>query len=302
MKLYVICLDFIRYMVRKINQPKLQLGNFQEQSTHHSLPRIENYRSKVSIIIPTKDKPALLRSCIESISQAIQSFEIELIVVDNYSQELETKELLRELHSQGAKIIRDPGKFNYSRICNKAAEIATGEFLCFLNNDTQAISDDWLGQMIEHAKQPEVGLVGAVLVFPGGRIQHMGVALGFTGIAGHPFRGELVEDAVPEFCYKISAVTFACAVVSREKYKLIGGLDEKFPVGFNDVDYSIRSTEAGFTNVVCTRARLVHRESQTRSRADSLEGAPQALRDIINILRKYPGRFHDPFFLPKNDI
>jgi GT2 family glycosyltransferase len=152
--------------------------------------------------------------------------------------------------------------------------------------------------MVEHAARSDAGLVGAVLIYPNNSIQHMGIALGYTGIAGHPNRGESKEQCVPGDCFQVSAVTFACAVISKSKYWEIGALDEKFPSGFNDVDISIRSANHNYNNIVCVKTELTHQESQSRPRALSPAGFLRAVSDVCAILRKHNGIFREPFFEP----
>jgi len=251
---------------------------------------------KVSVIIPTRDKADLLRTCIDSILETTGNLDVEIIVVDNSSIDPHTLSYLRELEINGIRVIKFSDKFNFSAICNFAVEHSTGELLCFLNNDTIAISNDWLRCMLDHATKEEVGLAGAVLQFENKTIQHMGVALGYNGIAGHPFQGKKLEKILPPYCYEVEAVTFACAVISREKYDDIGGLDASFPVGFNDIDFSIRASVKGFRNIICREAVLTHLESQTRPRTRSIAGFFQALLDVMRITVKHHGSLVDRFF------
>jgi GT2 family glycosyltransferase len=263
---------------------------------HEKSSTTQNFEPKVSIIIPTRDKPKLLRACIESVRENTNYSNYELLIVDNSSIEPETKDLLAQYESEGVSILKYPEVFNYSAICNFAATKATGDYLCFLNNDTEVISKNWLSSMVEHASISSAGLVGAVLSYPNGSIQHTGIALGYTGIAGHPYRGESKQECVPESCFQVSAVTFACAVISKSKFLEIGGLDEKFPSGFNDVDISIRSSNHNYNNIVCVKAELIHREAQTRPKSLSLAGFSRAVTDVVGILQKHRTRLRDPFF------
>jgi GT2 family glycosyltransferase len=265
---------------------------------HNASSTVKSLEPKVSIIIPTRDKPKLLRACIESIRENTNYSNYELLIVDNSSIEPETKDLLAQYESEGVSILQHPGNFNYSAICNFAATKATGEYLCFLNNDTEVVSKNWLESMVEHAARSDAGLAGAVLSYPNNSIQHMGIALGYTGIAGHPNRGESKNRCVPGDCFQVSAVTFACAVISKSKFWEIGALDEKFPSGFNDVDISIRSSNQNYKNIVCVRAQLIHRESQSRPRALSPAGFLRAVTDVLAILRKHRGGLREPFFAP----
>jgi GT2 family glycosyltransferase len=263
---------------------------------HNASSTVKSLVPKVSIIIPTRDKPKLLRACIESIRENTNYSNYELLIVDNSSIEPQTKDLLAQYQSEGVSILQYPGTFNYSAICNFAATKATGEYLCFLNNDTEVISSNWLESMVEHASRSSAGIAGAVLSYPNNSIQHMGIALGYTGIAGHPHRGESKDQCVPGNCFQVSAVTFACAVISKSKFWEIGALDEKFPSGFNDVDISIRSSNHHYHNIVCVKAELIHREAQTRPKSFSPKGFSQAFKDVLVILRKNRGDIREIFF------
>ena len=291
--------SLLGYLVRKLDKRTWGLSNLVSfAKDHNASSTVKSLEPKVSIIIPTRDKPKLLQACIESIRENTNYSNYELLIVDNSSIEPETKDLLAQYESEGVSILQHPGTFNYSAICNFAATKATGEYLCFLNNDTEVISKNWLESMVEHAARSDAGLVGAVLSYPNNSIQHMGIALGYTGIAGHPNRGESKEQCVPENCFEVSALTFACALISASKFRKIGKLDESFPSGFNDVDISIRSSNHKYNNIVCVKAELIHREAQTRPKSLSMKGFRQALKDVIAILRKHPGKIRESFFEP----
>jgi GT2 family glycosyltransferase len=294
----MLTFELLRYLKDKVSKPDFSLSTLVDVSSHHESGNSPNSKKpKISIIVPTRDKAGLLKSCLLSVKKSTKILDVELIIVDNDSIEIESKNLFEELKSEGALILKYQGNFNYSAICNLAATHATGEYLCFLNNDTEVITPEWLTSMVEHASEPTVGLVGAVLLYPDKTLQHMGISLGmFGGIAGHPSRGKSSEECLPEHCFKVSGVTFACAVISRAKFEGLGGLDEKFPVGFNDVDISIRATSAGLDNVLCTRSILTHTESQTRPRGNSLRGISTSLREVLAFLRKHPARHSDRFF------
>jgi GT2 family glycosyltransferase len=291
--------SLLGYLARKLDTRNWHLSNLVSfDNDHDTRSNTKNLEPKVSIIIPTRDKPKLLRACIESIRTNTNYSNYELLIVDNSSIESETKDLLAQYESEGISILKYPGVFNYSAICNFAATKATGEYLCFLNNDTEAVSKNWLSSMVEHASIGSSGLVGAVLSYPNGSIQHTGIALGYTGIAGHPYRGKSKDDCVPESCFQVSAVTFACALISASKFQEVGMLDENFPSGFNDVDISIRNSNHNYNNIVCVKAQLIHREAQTRPKSLSIIGFRQAVKDVIAILRKHPGKIRESFFEP----
>ena len=294
----MLALELLRYLKDRLSKPELNLNNIVEMSSHHGSGNASSAsKAKISIIIPTRDKPNLLRTCLATVMTTTANLQIELVVVDNNSREPESKELFDELKAQGAVILKYPGSFNYSAICNLAAQNSTGDYLCFLNNDTEVISPEWLSSMVEHASQPTVGLVGSVLLYPDKSMQHMGIALGMAGgIAGHPYRGKSSHECLPDDCFEVSGVTFACAVISKAKFDALGGLDEKFPVGFNDVDISIRSTASGLRNVLCTKSVLTHAESQSRPKGKSLKGVISSLREVVAFLRIHPNNHSDRFF------
>ena len=294
----MLIFEIFRYVKDRLTKRNITLVNLVDHTSHHSFSEARAHRNKkISIIIPTRDKPQLLKNCIDSVRNTTSDLDIELVVVDNDSRETESKELFDELKVQGAVILKYPGSFNYSAICNLAAQNSNGDYLCFLNNDTEVISPEWLSSMVEHASQPTVGLVGAVLLYPDQTLQHMGIALGMAGgIAGHPYRGKSSHECLPDDCFEVSGVTFACAVISKAKFDALGGLDEKFPVGFNDVDISIRSTASGLHNVLCTKSVLTHAESQSRPKGKSLKGIISSLREVVAFLRIHPNNHSDRFF------
>jgi GT2 family glycosyltransferase len=293
----VFATDLIKYIARKLDFRQTKLTNLVNLTHHHLSGKAQQGSTgKVSIIIPTRDKPELLRKCIDSILEKTKYQNFEILVVDNQSSEPETFVLLEELEGKGVKILHYPSKFNFSAICNLAASQASSMYLCFLNNDTEITEPNWLSNMVEHANQPNVGVVGAVLRFPDGKLQHMGIALNFGGVATHPFRASQGTPSVPTECFQVSAVTFACALVSAKNYLLLRGLDEDFPRGFNDVDFGIRSADQKLTNIVCGRAHLTHAESVSRPKSSTLAGVVSGVWDVFVFLRKHPGSLVEKFF------
>jgi GT2 family glycosyltransferase len=192
-------------------------------------------------------------------------------------------------------------KFNFSSISNLSASMAGGEYLCFLNTDTEVQNSTWLERMVGHASNIHTGWVGAQLLFPNGKIQHAGLALGLGGLAVHAFANqEITEREVAialACCRQVEAVTFACAVISKQKFNLLGGLEEKFRVGLNDVDACLTATKHGFKNILCNESVLIHIESATRPRAFSVGGAIQVFVEIMFFLKKWPiSKINDRFF------
>ena len=223
----------------------------------------------VSIIIPTRDRWSLLRQCLHSIRERTTYAPYEIIVLDNDSREPETISGLRSI-ADSCRVHAVPGAFNFSAINNFGASEARGEYLLFLNNDTQVLEPDWLRAMLEQAQRPEVGAVGARLHYPDGRMQHAGLVLGIGGVADHAFRG-LPADASSYFnlatvVRNVSAVTAACMMMSRRVFAEVGGFDERLLVALNDVDLCLRLRQRGYLIVYAPRAHLYHHESGTRGR------------------------------------
>jgi GT2 family glycosyltransferase len=246
----------------------------------------------VTIIIPTRDKPNLLARCIQSVKEKTTYESFEILVVNNQSREPDSFELFSKLREQGVHFLDFDNPFNYSAISNLAVNHANGDYICLLNNDTEVISGDWLSSMMSHAAEASVGFVGSVLLTPSGFIQHAGLALGFAGIAEHCYAGKAIgevnSDEAAATCHEVEAVTFACALISKEKFLALGGLDETFAVGLNDVDACIRASKFGLTNILCSSAVLTHVESATRPKALSPYGALRALTEIRDFLVKHP--------------
>jgi GT2 family glycosyltransferase len=239
---------------------------------------------RVSVIVPTRNRLDLLQVCMEGLARTDYP-DLEVIVVDNGSDDYATLAYLANLDNARYRVLRDPGPFNYSRLNNNAAREATGELLCLLNNDIEMLSSDWLAIMARQAMRPEVGAVGAQLLYPNRRIQHAGVVLGICGGAAHAHRlllpsseGYFHRHSLPQF---VSAVTAACLVVRRSSFEAIGGLDEdNFAVAFNDVDLCMKLNARGWQSFYEPRAKLIHHESVSRGRDRDPVGAARMAREL----------------------
>jgi GT2 family glycosyltransferase len=237
---------------------------------------------QVSIIVPTRDRRDLLEPCVESILRAASAYPgpTELVVVDNDSSEPATLSYLDGLRSRpGVRLLRHPGRFNWSAINNAAAREAGGSVLIFLNNDTHVLAEDWCAEMVGNALRPEVGAVGARLLYQDGTIQHAGVLVGVEGVAGHEAVGDPVADGGyfgrSHLLRGAAAVTGACLATRRELFEKLGGFDElELKVAFNDIDYCLRVRQAGRRVVYAPHAVLYHFESKSRGR--ELTAAQQA--------------------------
>lgn len=249
----------------------------------------------VTILIPTKNQVTVLRQCVESL-RATTYRQYEIVIIDNESDDPET---LAYLHSLPHRVIRlgnPSGRFNFAAINNRAVEQVTGEFILFLNNDTEVKSPRWLSQMVGYAQMPGVGAVGAKLIFADGRIQHAGVIHGlYHGMAGPAFKltpswehGYLAYASVVR---NYSAVTAACLLTSRRRFLDLGGFNEaEFGVAYNDVDYCYRLVDQGYRCVYCPDAQLMHYEGYSRGFRDDPA-------EVAAFKQKYKRR-QDPWYSP----
>jgi GT2 family glycosyltransferase len=258
----------------------------------------------VSIVIPSRDRLDLITRVCRGVLQETAYAPIELIIVDNGSTDpavLAHYETLRR--DPRVRIRIDPQPFNFAAMVNDGVALASGAVIVLLNNDVAVLEPGWLDAMVRQACRPEVGAVGAKLLYGDGTLQHAGVVVGLGGRAGHILRrrpgdtpGHLGRLQV---AHEVSAVTAACLAVSRAKYQAVGGFDaESFPVDFNDVDFCLRLGAAGWKSVWTPDATLAHLESVSRGPSIGAERArfereaarfSERWRDVIR---------HDPFYHP----
>jgi GT2 family glycosyltransferase len=258
----------------------------------------------VSIIIPTRDRADLLVQCIDGVQRTRPEYPgpVEIVIVDNDSHEPETFELFRHLRSGGATILTYRGQFNWSAMNNMAARRSTGDVVLFLNNDTAPLLSGWLPEMVSLASRPDVGAVGARLLYADGTIQHGGVVLGAHGGAlhedlGRPPRegGYLGRTALQR---NVSAVTGACMATRKELFCALSGFDEtSLKVAFNDVDYCLRVRARGLAVVYTPFATLYHYESKTRGADDTATKRQRSFVELACIKNRWPKDFSaDPFY------
>lgn len=267
-------------------------------------PSIAGPLPPVSVIVPTRNRLDLLRTCLDGVASTDYP-DIEVIVVDNGSDDPATLAYLDGLAPDGYRVLRHPGPFNFSALNNHAANQAKGHLLCLLNNDIEVLSPDWLKTMASQAMRQDVGAVGARLLYPDGRIQHAGVVLGIGGGAAHAHRllqpdeeGYFHRHAIPQF---VSAVTAACMLVTRERFLAVGGLDEQnFAVAFNDVDLCMRLNQRGWQSLYEPRATLIHHESVSRGFDRDPVGAARLAKELAALKRLWrTGEQVDPFHHPQ---
>lgn len=243
--------------------------------THRDLilPSAVNTYPSISIIISTKIRADLLRACVGSLDR-LRELVTELIVVDNGAVGKDMLELLDELRVRpNTTVLRMDVPFNFSRLCNAGANLAKHEFLLFLNDDIEASNNNWLTQMLAYAVRPDVGIVGARLLYPSGDLQHAGIASHFVPGPGHPWIGapRHVWEVNPLVMQsgEVDAVTGACLLIRRSLFWDLNGFDEgAFAITLNDVDLCLRVRKLGLKVIYAAEAELFHKESQSRRSDD----------------------------------
>ena len=240
-------------------------------------------RGRVSIIVPFRDQPELLRRCLGSLRRTDYA-DRELILVDHASRESRTLRALDRLARRPSTlVVSRGGAFNFSQLCNAGAAQATGDYVLFLNNDTEVLHPEWLERMLAVAQRADVGAVGATLLYADGTLQHAGVYQGPTGRWVHVYRGERADHAGQrgELAHvrAVPAVTGACLLVRRDLFEAVGGFDEQYPITHGDVDLCRRLRQRDLHVVVTPHARLLHHEGLSRGYTPDPEpSAPHGCR------------------------
>ncbi len=227
---------------------------------HASYPR-------VSVIIPTKDSPELLSPCLKSLYRHTSYPNFETILIDNDTGNPQALAIMR---AHPVTRLYLPNPFNFSRANNLAANHATGEYLVFLNNDTEIIAARWLEQLLFYAEQSDVGAVGALLLHHNGAVQHAGVVLGVRGTADHAMRGfsAKADGYVGSLscAREVSAVTAACMMVRKSLFQEVGKFNEHFFTIYQDLDLCLRLRQRGLRIIWTPQASLLHHESISRQK------------------------------------
>ena len=260
----------------------------------------------VSIIIPTKDLADTLDVCLKSIFTKTTYQNYEVIVIDNGSTEAKTArclELWQQQQPEKFTCYEYDVPFNYSQINNYGVSKAKGDYLLFLNNDTEVITEDWLEAMVEQAQRPSIGAVGSLLLYPDDTIQHAGVVLGIGGVAGHSHKhlhvsqSGYISHAVSINNY--SAVTGACLMCRKEVFESVGGFEEDLAIAFNDVDLCLKIISRGYRNIYLPHVKLYHYESKSRGYENTRAKQTRFAKEV-NYMRQKWGYLcdRDPCYNP----
>lgn len=261
---------------------------------------------KVSIIIPTKDEYKALKKCIDSIYDKTDYKNFEIIVINNNSKQKETVNLFKQYESskENFKVINANIPFNFSKINNIAVKKAVGDYLLFLNNDTEVITGNWISSMVGYAMQKHIGAVGVKLLYPDNTIQHGGVVIGLGDFAQHTFLHAPIESSgfygrllVP--C-DYSAVTAACMMISKDKFNQVNGFNENLEVAFNDVDLCLKLLKKGYYNVFLPQVELYHYESKTRGLDTTTQKYKKLIEELSYMKKNWNKEFQNDIFYNKN--
>ena len=258
---------------------------------------IEN-KPLVSIIIPTKDHVEDLRGALDSIFSKTVYGRFEIIILDNKSEKDETREYFQEIQNkyENVRVEKAEYDFNWSKLNNQGIKTASGDVFVLLNNDIEVLEASWLQRLVEHVMQPGIGVVGGLLLYEDGTIQHAGVVAGMGGWADHVYKGMRPVHCgtpfiSPMVARNVTACTGACMAISREVIESIGGLDERFIICGSDVELCIRALDAGYRNVYVPQIMLRHYESKSR---DSF--IPQIDFELSDIMYSGYRKGGDPYY------
>lgn len=259
----------------------------------------------VTVVIPTRDRVELLRDCVEGLLEGTDYDALEVIVVDNDSTDPATLDYLTALRERPrARVLRAPGPFNFSALNNAAVQQVASPLVLLLNNDIVVREPDWLARMVGLLEQPDVGAVGARLLYGDGTVQHAGVVLGVGGVAGHAQKHAAGSDTGYfgrlVLTQEVSAVTGACLLTRTELYRQVGGLDaDQLRIAFNDVDFCLKIRRAGYRILWSAEAELFHLESVSRGAETTPEKVKRFNAEIDGMVQRWGSVLReDPTYNP----
>ena len=260
----------------------------------------------VSILIPNKDHTDDLDVCLNSFFERADYQNYEFIIIENNSVLPETFAYYEKIEKEhdNVKVVYWEAGFNYSAINNFGFKFAKGDYIMLLNNDVELITPDIFQSMLGFCMRPEVGIVGAKLLYNDHTVQHAGVLIGAGGLADHVFKGIHEDD--PGYMGRaissqdVSAVTAACLLVKRSVYEEVGGLEDEFQVAFNDVDFCLKVRKAGYLIVYDADVKLFHYESKSRGMEDTTERFIRFGNEMMLLNSKWDilSTFVDPYYNP----
>ncbi len=260
----------------------------------------------VSVVIPTRDLGKVLHRCLKSIFTQTTYPNYEVVLVDNGTREAEALAVMDKWQTQEPDRCRCYPlnvPFNFALLNNYGVAQTRGNYLLFLNNDTEVITPDWMTALVEQAQRPAIGAVGAMLLYPDNTIQHAGVVVGIGGVAGHshkhyPARANGYFNQI-QTINNYLAVTAACLMCRRSVFAQVGGFEETLTVAFNDIDLCLKLFQQGYRNVYLPHVKLYHHESKSRGYEDTPEKQARFSQEIAYMEAKWASLIaHDPCYSP----
>lgn len=273
----------------------------------YDIEKKSGHKPLVSVIIPSKDNPEVLETCIRSIYEKTAYSDYEVVVVDNGSSEENRAKIDVLKDEYGFRYLYEPMEFNFSKMCNLGVSASKGAYILLLNDDMEILQPDWLDIMVGQAGVDGVGAVGAKLLYPDSDIiQHVGISSMWDGVGpSHKLLKE--HDSGQDYYYgrnvlpyDMIGVTAACLMVSRVKYSETGGFSEDIAVSYNDVDFCFTLYDLGYRNVIRNDVVLYHHESLSRGN-DAVSDIKweRLLSEKKDIYERHPRlKGNDPYYNP----
>ena len=289
---------FGRGIVRHI---PLVLGSVQTPPTRSEIDAPPVHQPQVGgrilVVIPTRDEGAALNVMLTSLSDRASDFgEVDVVVVDNGSQDVTTFEVLDGWRKRGVEILRRDEPFNWSDLNNTACEGRTQPIIVFANNDMEMLTEGWDLQVRRLLATDGVGVIGARLLYPNDRVQHACIVRGAFNVeplheglrAGPEERGPLDRWVRRR---PATAVTGAFMAMRRSVFDQVGGFDaENFAVSCNDVDFCLRAGAAGWTILYAPELVLRHHESLSRGHSNTEAKRQRAAEEMGRLLSRWGNR------------
>ncbi|CAN5331115.1 hypothetical protein BH10PSE2_BH10PSE2_07520 [soil metagenome] len=297
----------VRHIPLLIASIRVVAGSTTTMPTSQSQPRAQDKAfPRITVIVPTRDEPAVLDACVRSLTAcADRPEDLDIVVLDNRSHLAETADTLHRLEETlGLTSLAVDEPFNWSRLNNIGAAHAVGEILVFANNDIEMLTSGWDRVVRTQLSDPEVGIVGARLLYPDGTLQHVGVVLGAVG--GRPVhegRAEPAAEGGPQNRWRrtreVGAVTGAFLAVRSETFLAAGGFNENLAVAYNDLDFCLRVRSLGKAVVYASEIEAIHFESKTRGLAATSEKIAWDDEEFEQLYRIWGDACtHDPYVHP----
>ena len=240
---------------------------------------------RVSILILTHNQPDALQRCIETIFANTAQTNYEVIIVDHDNTDAVARSFLdglAQLDPARIRVVIANGPFEHGSFVNRAASEAHGDFILLLDDDTAPLCPEWLDALLAEAVMPDVGIVGARLLFPDGRLQHAGVIPGMSGSADFPWSGRALDDAGPDgvllYAREVPAVSGSCMLIRRSLFEQLDGFDEIYGAGFGDFDLCLRARQVGARVVWTPHAALMHETGRSLKAATKVPSAADHLQ------------------------